>query len=379
MTNQPVRVVMIDDDPDDFEIVRGLLERGVHGTYKLIWMSTYEEGLESLNNQDGDVFLLDYNLGEKTGLDLLNEAGGKNLLRPVIMLTGIESPEVDLSAMEAGASYYISKASLIVDHLLERTIRYSIERTRDFNEIRNVERLRAEKEAALAASEAKNLFVANVGHELRTPLSAVLGFSEMALGTGSSEEKDRALSIIKRNAEHLLVLVNDLLDLSKLEAGKYEPAIAPCSWRTIVREVIETLQLSAHMRKNFLVFLDDPNIPEFIKTDAHWLRQILINLIGNAIKFTEGGIIEIRPEQTASFRLFVKDTGIGISEEERNRIFRPFAQGGNDPQRKFGGTGLGLHLSKQIAESLGGSLNLTSSDPGQGSTFCVNLPAASSN
>jgi signal transduction histidine kinase len=375
MSVKMVQVVVIDDDEDDFKIVKDLLYRGAFGVYEPLWVNSYAKGLQMLKEARGDVFLLDYQLGEKSGLDLLREAGGRAVGKPVIMLTGTEDTEVDLAAMEAGAAYFVSKSSLVSDHLLERTIRYAIKAAQNFSELLNIDRLKHEKEDAQSASDAKNLFLANVSHEIRTPLGAIMGFTDLARSSGTCEEKDKFLEVIKRNASHLLTLVNDLLDLSKIEAGKYDVSPAPCDWRAVVQEVIQTLHFTAQSKGDRIRFLDQQTIPQYLSTDTHCLKQILLNLIGNAVKFTDAGSIEIAAEYAHDLVLKVRDTGKGISKSQRPNLFQPFTQGEAGLHRRYGGTGLGLHLSRKMAKALGGEIKLLESEPGKGSTFALSLPA----
>ncbi len=375
MSGTSILVVMIDDDPDDFLIVKDLLSRAAYNKYRPVWVSSYEEGLERIKNQDGDIFLIDHKLGEKTGLDLLIEARANKFEKPVIFLTGVEDPELDLLAMEKGATYYVQKGQLSVDHLLERTIRYAIKAAEIQAELRAVEVLRIAKQAAELASQAKTLFLANVSHEIRTPLGAILGFVDLVLDPDTEPaDKENYLNIIKRNAQHLLGLVNDLLDLSKMEAGKFDPILEPCDWRVVIREVIATLEPAAAARENQLTFVDNSDLPKWLKTDPRFLRQILINLVGNAIKFTRGGSIEVKVTEHSNFQIEVRDTGVGVDPEQKLRLFEPFTQGEAGLHRKFGGTGLGLHLSRRMAQALNGNVVLAESAPGIGSTFVLTLP-----
>jgi signal transduction histidine kinase len=376
MKSKAVQVVMIDDDKDDFLLVKDLLARGAYTSYDTVWVPDYDAGLRELRSGNGDVFLLDYNLGSANGLDLLKEAGGRMLSKPVIMLTGVVSAEVDLSALEAGASYFVQKSNLVIDHLLERTIRYAIKTVKDFQELREVDRLRIEKNAAEAASESKSHFLAAISHELRTPLSAIVGFSDLAKDCSSDEEQRRYLEIISRNANNLIVLTNDLLDLAKIEAGKFEPMVEPCDWRKAVYDVIETLKFSAKKKGNEIEFIDSERIPNLIGTDPHSLQQILLNVIGNAVKFTENGKIEVYSEFGPDLKIFIRDTGMGISQEQQGRLFQPYTQCDNKLKRKFGGTGLGLSLSRKMALALGGGLELTFSKEGSGSIFALTLPGS---
>ena len=366
---------MIDDDQDDFKIVAGLLSDGAFNQYKTEWVSNFADGLAKLTSQEGDVYLIDYRLDGRTGLDLLDAVKGSPFCKPIIFLTGAEDPEIDMAAMEKGASYFVQKKQLTTDHLLERTIRYAIKRAADMEHIQSSEKLRSEKLAAEEANRAKSMFLANISHEIRTPLASIIGFSDLALETNGSTDCVEFLNVVRKNARHLLNLVNDLLDLSKIEAGRFETTVEVCDWRQIATEALETLRPSADEKSNTFEIEISGNIPKLLQTDPHCLRQILVNILGNANKFTRGGIIKMKCALDKHFTITVSDTGLGMSTEEQSRLFKPFSQGQPGLYRKFGGTGLGLNLSRKLARAIGGDLVLMSSSPGAGSSFSLILSA----
>jgi PAS domain S-box-containing protein len=235
-----------------------------------------------------------------------------------------------------------------------------------------------------AANRAKDIFLASMSHELRTPLNAIVGFTGtmiMKLPGQLTEEQDRQLKLIQVNAKHLLSLINDLLNLAKLQSGKAELQIEEVSSRVAMEEVAATLRQTAEARGlSFEIVLPEGDVP--VRTDRRSLIQILINLATNAIKFTDrGGVrIEVAPHPLRSperhevdFR--VVDTGRGIRPEDQRRLFRPFEQIHSAPQAADPGSGLGLHLSQKIANLLGGRIAVES-EPGKGSVFTLTLPAA---
>ncbi|MCA9135224.1 MAG: response regulator [Planctomycetales bacterium] len=244
--------------------------------------------------------------------------------------------------------------------------------------------LRDAKEVAEQANRAKSDFLARMSHEIRTPITAVLGYTELMLRGIVSDpaEQRRHLETIHGNGSHLLHLLNDILDLSKIEADKIEVEHISCVPAKVIGDVITSLQGKA-VQKNISLRIDsDTDIPETITSDPTRLRQIVTNLIGNALKFTERGGITVRltartnpdsglPDEIA---VAVCDTGIGMSAEQLDRIFDPFSQADTSTTRKYGGTGLGLSISKRLAESLGGGLDVQSV-PGVGSTFTVRIAA----
>jgi CheY-like chemotaxis protein len=234
--------------------------------------------------------------------------------------------------------------------------------------------LERSQEAAEAANRAKSEFLANMSHEIRTPMTAILGYADLILENTQRAEDIEAITIIKRNGEHLLTVINDILDLSKVEARMLKLNQTRCSLVGLVKEVLSLMHVRAEAKNLPLEAHYEYPIPETILSDPTRLRQILINLIGNAIKFTEvGGVrLGIRlvgvTEQRPRLQFDVSDTGIGISEQQRARIFEPFCQGDSSVNRKCGGTGLGLAISRRLAEILGGEIQVDSV-PGRGSVF----------
>jgi signal transduction histidine kinase/predicted hydrocarbon binding protein/ActR/RegA family two-component response regulator len=236
------------------------------------------------------------------------------------------------------------------------------------------------KEEAEAASRAKSAFLANMSHEIRTPMTAILGFSDILLGDATKEEAIEAATVIKRNGEYLLGIINNILDLSKIETGKFETKIAVCSPGRIAAEVLSTMKAAADEKGLSLSLEYDGDIPDCIRTDAVSLRQILFNIIGNAVKFTElGGVrVVLRLSAGADNRSLLSfdviDTGLGISEDQIGLLFQPFSQADSSMCRRFGGTGLGLAISRRLAIMLGGDITVESAR-GKGSRFTVNIDA----
>lgn len=251
-------------------------------------------------------------------------------------------------------------------------------RARDEQFLNSLENSRARAEQAVRA---KSEFLANMSHEIRTPLTAILGYSDLAALTEDPRQAREHLQVIQRNGRHLLEILNNILDLSKLEADKLQIETRPWNLVEIVEQVAEMMRLRAETRK--LVFKVEycSVLPRQMYLDALRLRQVLINLVGNAIKFTERGSVRIRVrwsadenEEIPHLHLEVRDTGVGMPEEMVRQVGRPFRQADASTTRKFGGTGLGLAISRRLTEAMGGTLDVRSR-LGQGSTFELSLPA----
>jgi signal transduction histidine kinase/DNA-binding response OmpR family regulator len=236
------------------------------------------------------------------------------------------------------------------------------------------------RDQALAANRAKSIFLANMSHELRTPLNAILGFSAIVRAdAGLSEQHRKDLAIVGNSGEDLLGLIEDVLDMAKIEMGGLKLELASFDLLAMAGDVVNMLRETAHAKNLDLTLHISPQSPRFVRSDSGKLRQILANLVGNAVKYTEEGSIVVRVEakpgdaaRQVMLSLEVEDTGIGIAVEDQARIFEPFVQGGGARLRK--GTGLGLSISRRFAECLGGTIQVESA-PGRGSRFRLEAPA----
>ncbi|GAB4134976.1 MAG: hypothetical protein Kow0040_19300 [Thermogutta sp.] len=243
---------------------------------------------------------------------------------------------------------------------------------------RTAEALAAAKEAADQANRAKSAFLANMSHEIRSPMNAILGFAEILAGSLSDPAQLDAVDSIRRNGQYLLQLINDILDLSKVEAGKMTISRQPVATAELIGDVLALMRVPASGKNLKLSVEVRDAFPETIHSDPIRLRQILINLLANAIKFTEVGevalTVGLKSDAAGPPRLVfeVRDTGIGMTPEQMSRIFQPFSQGDDSTSRRFGGTGLGLVISRRLARLLGGDISVQS-EPRKGSCFTVTI------
>jgi len=263
------------------------------------------------------------------------------------------------------------------DRLEDRVKQRTAELEKEIAQRRLIEdELVRSRDAADAANRAKNEFLANMSHEIRTPLNGILGFSELLTKGGDAvdeAEHQEYVQAINTCGNHLLTVINDILDLSKIEAERLELERIPCSLQELIREVLSVLRVKAQEKNLALECEWRGRAPETIQTDPVRVRQLLTNIVGNAIKFTDAGYVRVVTEFNQDLTnpgmiIQVIDTGVGIPQDKVRAVFEPFVQADNSVTRKYGGTGLGLAISQRIAKALGGDLTVQST-PGKGSTF----------
>ncbi|MCF2947841.1 response regulator [Paraglaciecola aquimarina] len=371
------RILIVEDDEDDYVIARDCLDVLDNYSFIIDWVSTPDDAITHLKSNVHDICLLDYQLGAYTGLTVLETASDMQCRTPIIMLTGQSDSVLDKAALDAGAVDFVVKSEFDSPRF-SRAILYALAR-------HEAEKERLERINIETKIRAKDRFLAHLSHELRTPLTSILGYTELLLENKEVAVGHSELNIILNNSQHLLSLLNDVLDLSKIAANKLELNPTNIYIDSFLTDILTLMQVSAIDKGIDLVISATTKLPERIHSDPTRLRQILINLIHNGIKFTETGGVEVyvsaHQEKTGKVSLEFKvvDTGTGIAQSELDNIFQPFEQVADIISRREIGAGLGLAISSELANKLGGSISVSSViDEGSCFTLTLNLEVAES-
>ncbi|MGO2010393.1 MAG: response regulator [Pseudoalteromonas sp.] len=369
MIDRATKLLLVEDDEDDYILTCDYLKSLSSHNFDVEWVSCPIKAVEVLSQNQHDICLLDYRLGASDGLVVLKQAIENGYNGPIIMLTGQSNEALDNAALDAGAVDYLVKSEMSSSRFA-RSIRYALAR-------RDVEGERVERLKAEAENRSKDRFLAHLSHELRTPLSSILGYTELLLQSEFNQHANNELGVIYRNGKHLLSLLNDVLDLSKIAADKLELNFSEVNLDSLMADVFTLMRVSALDKGLCLRFESLQSLPLLVNLDATRFRQILINIINNAIKFTEQGEIVVRAwtefvnDQEMLF-FSIKDSGLGIAPEKQELIFKPFEQIADIESRSVGGAGLGLAICSELLTRMHGSIDLEST-VGEGSEFIISV------
>ncbi len=410
MVIKRLNILLVEDDKDDYLIIQNLFShiRGLQCNIQ--WVSSYSEALKCIDNLDQDVCLIDYRLGDGNGLDLLRKVRANGCIKPIIILTGQGDLDVDMEAMEAGASDYLVKGELNAQ-VLERSIRYAIKIAQTIDTLRHAhdklaleveERKKAEfelikaKKAAEDASRIKSEFLSNVSHEIRTPMCTIIGMSELLSESALSQTQKTYIKTSMQAGNDLLRLIDEIIYISKIESSQVEIEEVSFEFDDLPLKMASLFESRAQEKGIQFTCHIASDVPVKLIGDPAHLEQVLTHFISNAIKFTKQGEIvlnvlladkaneadkdashkctnkEMGDVKACYLQFSVTDTGVGIPEQKLQSIFDSFYQADSSNTRAYGGVGLGITISKKLIEMMGGEVWVESVE-GKGSTFFFNV------
>ena len=388
MTNRFIKVLLIEDSRVASNVTRNMLNEAGSEQFELECAHSLSGGLKLISSGEFDVILLGLSLPDSLGLETFTRLDRKAPHLPIIVLTGDDNDSMASAAVREGAQDYLVKGQ-VSGNALAHSIRYAIERKRSENRLLEAKREadlatkeleEALKRADLMANEAdsakrfRDQFLSNFNHEFLTPMNGVIGMTGLLLDTDLDREQREYVEIAHNSAQSLLTIINNILDYSRFEEGKFEFESIDFDLRSTVEQAMDMLVVQAEEKALRFNSVFHHDVPWRLRGDPARVRQILFNIAVNAIRFTEKGEATIRihleeeTETRAIIRFVVTDTGIGIPSHSLSSIFRAFTQADNSRTRKYAGAGLGLTISKQLVELMGGEIGVESIE-GRGSTF----------
>lgn len=363
-----ITALLVEDDPAQAFFLEEILPES---QVKIVHVSSLAEALQLVESRKFDVILQDLSLPDSDGLDTVQSILSHVKAVPIVILTGLSDEDIAIQAVQLGAQDYIPKKEITASLLL-RSIRYAIERKR-------AEELAVERERALEASKLKSVFLGNMSHEFRTPLSGILGMNNLLLGSNLTAEQWEYASMVQSCAQDLLEMISDILDISSIELGGIIIRHQPVNPLAALQAVEKVVSASARGKNLEVEVQYDQDLPENMLGDQLRVEQVLTCLARNAVKFTKAGKIRLATSiasQDADFttiKFSISDTGIGIAEEEQRLLFMAFTQVDSSSTRRYGGLGLGLAISKRLVELMGGRIGVDSQKDA-GSTFWFTIP-----
>jgi len=369
MRSSPIRILLVDDDEDDYLIIKSLLLEAIQPKPEVKWTSHYDEARSAIEQATYDVYLIDYRLGEKSGLELLKPLDLQQRHEPFIILTGVGDESVERQAMEMGVADYLVKGKFEAE-LLRRVIEYSLQRKRlETQRVRHLVEL----------NRSKDEFIAVTSHQLRTPATAVKQYLGILMGGYAGEMNDEQRSLIKRayqTNERQLKIVDDILHIAQLDLRKIELHLETIDIRQLVERCTQDIKLTTKNRGQLIV-LELPDRPIYVTCDPTFTVMAIGNLLDNASKYSgHGTTIHVVAAHTDSLaKISIIDEGVGIEKVDMVKLFKKFSRVDNPLSLEVGGTGLGLYWSKAIITMHHGDI-IVDSQRGVGSTFTVTLPIA---
>lgn len=359
-----IKVLVVDDDEDDFLILKRLFSKIADSPFELEWIGEYDAAIEAIAQKRHDIYLIDYRLGAYTGLDVLRQVNAVERVEPFILLTGVGDSEIELESLRLAASDYLIKSNLD-SSILSRTMYYALGR-------KEIERNKIDQLVELNRS--KDEFISIASHQLRTPATAVkqyLGMVTEGFAGELSEKQTALLNKAYQNNERQLTIINDLLKVAQIDAGSTGLTIEPTDVGELIELSIDDVHVMIKERKQTIT----TTVPDiaFALIDTELIRMVLNNLLDNASKYTdEGGKIHVKVSKDDEFWLVeIIDNGVGVNDPRR--LFQKFSRIDNPLSTKVGGSGLGLYWAKSVAELHLGTITYRPNKDG-GSIFGLTIP-----